>query len=452
MRRMRGWHAAWLALLALTAAAGPVPPDTEASIEARVEALDNPGIVVGVVSPDGAAFSGYGHTHLPNSPAPDADTVFEVGSITKVFTALLLAQAVAEDDGPTLDTPVAALLPETVGVPEPGGEPITLRMLASHRSGLPRLPDNLDPATPTNPYADYTVDGLYDFLGRCTIEEEEPAYAYSNLGYGLLGHALALRAGRGYPDLLRERVTGPLKLIDTVVTPGSGQRRRLAQGHKGPVPAAAWDMPVLTGAGGLHSTARDLAQFLEHFLGLRTSPLADALAATLEPQGEADDEKVEACLGWHRITSAAGPIYWQNGGTGGFHGFLAFAPEQQRGVVVLSNATDPIDDIGFHLLDPGIPLRPPFKQYPVREAWMKACAGRYRLAPGVMLVAEVVHGILSARLDGQPQYPVYPASDTRFAFRAIPVQLDFETDGAGAVTAVTLHHDGYEERAPRVDD
>jgi CubicO group peptidase (beta-lactamase class C family) len=180
-------------------------------------------VAVGTIDAAGRAFYAYGKT------PSDGRTIFEIGSVTKAFTATLLAD-MAERGEVTLDTPVADLLPKDVRIPSAGV--VTLRHLATHRSGLPRLPDNLDLANTSNPYADYTPEMLYKGLtGDARRRKPGESYEYSNLGVGLLGHALARKAGKSYEQLVIERICEPLGMRDTKMTLDAAERARLAQGH-----------------------------------------------------------------------------------------------------------------------------------------------------------------------------------------------------------------------------
>ena len=187
---------------------------------------------------------GYGKKSAQDEARPDGDTVFEIGSATKVFTALLLVDMVRRGEV-SLDDPVQKFLPDDVKVPKKGEQPITLDHLASHRSGLPRMPDNFTPKDPANPYADYSVKQMYEFLSRCQpAREAGEAFEYSNLGAGLLGHALARRAGKTYEALVVERICKPLGMSDTAVTLKQPTRSRLAPGHDAAgEPASNWDIP-----------------------------------------------------------------------------------------------------------------------------------------------------------------------------------------------------------------
>src|SRR3954462_12153798 len=183
-------------------------------------------IVVVLVDRDGKrVVYGYGRTSPnANGSAPDGKTIYEIGSATKAFTGVLLADMVQRGQV-SLDDPVQKLLPAEVKLPQKGEHPMTLLDLATHRSGLPRLPENLTPKDPGNPYADYTEKQLYAFL-----QKWEPArapgdsYEYSNLGMGLLGHLLARKAGKSYEALLTERVLKPAAMNDTSITLTPGQK------------------------------------------------------------------------------------------------------------------------------------------------------------------------------------------------------------------------------------
>jgi serine-type D-Ala-D-Ala carboxypeptidase/endopeptidase len=209
--------------------------------------------------------------------------VFEIGSITKVLTALLLTDMVARGEVAFGD-PVAKYLPKSVRVPGYNGTPITLVDLASYTSGLPRMPNNVIPKDPFNPFANYTIDEFYAFLSRCALNYEPGTYVeYSNVGFALLGHVLALRANKSYEELLIERICRPLGLEDTRIALTSSMRSRIAQGHNANLERRPlWDLPTLAGAGALRSTANDLTVFLEACLGQRQTPLEHALAKLLE--------------------------------------------------------------------------------------------------------------------------------------------------------------------------
>ena len=189
------------------------------------------GIVVGVIEPAGRRVVAYGSLAKGNGRALDGDTVFEIGSVTKVFTSLVLADMVQRGEA-AFDDPVAKYLPEQVKVPERAGRSITLEDLSRHMSALPRLPSNLVLRNMSNPYAEYSVEQLYEFLSAHELSRDIGSkYEYSNLGVGLLGHALARRAGADYESLVKVRVLEPLGMKSTSITLSPEMKARLATGH-----------------------------------------------------------------------------------------------------------------------------------------------------------------------------------------------------------------------------
>lgn len=298
------------------------------------------GVVVGVLQNGQRRIFAYG--------AVSKDSIFEIGSVTKSFTGLLLAQLVAQRRV-ALDEPVRALLPPGT-VAKPSGPEITLDDLASQRSGLPRLPANLDvSADPSNPYAAYGPAKLYAYLAQHGLAlPQKASYLYSNLGYGLLGFVLARRAGETYGQLVESEIAGPLHLSDTAVHLATGQTARLAQGHDAANAAVpAWTFDALAGAGALRSTAGDLLTFLGAELhpasvgaGTQQGPaatLSGAIAMTQQLRAPGPPG-MKVGMGW--LYQEKSGLYWHNGGTGGSTSFVAFQPAHDRAVVVLYNRED----------------------------------------------------------------------------------------------------------------
>jgi D-alanyl-D-alanine-carboxypeptidase/D-alanyl-D-alanine-endopeptidase len=307
------------------------------------------GVVVGASAPRERALWHRGD--VPDGPR----SIFEIGSITKTFTATLLAD-MARDGLVGLDDPVNRHLPAGVRVP-PRGREITLDDLASHRAGLPALPRGaLWRALATDrrdPYARWDAARLEAAVPR-TRPRREPQRraAYSNYGFGLLGYALAFRAGTSYEDLVRERISTPLGMADTSVEVPERDRRRLASGHSRrgrEVPH--WHLAALAGAGGLRSTADDLLTFLRiHERGARHR-LAAAAAETRRPR--TGFRRAHICLGWWTFPPRGRlrrRVFLHEGGTGGFRSFAGFAPEAGVAVVVLANAARPVGRLGLRLL------------------------------------------------------------------------------------------------------
>jgi serine-type D-Ala-D-Ala carboxypeptidase/endopeptidase len=445
---------------AQTAPAPATPTQAEirsALVERTDVAKKTVGLVAATIGPDGTHVVGYGRFSAADARTPDGDTVFEIGSVTKVFTSLLLADMVQKGEV-KLDDPVAKYLPATVKVPERNGKKITLVDLATQTSGLPRMPDNFHPKDPSNPYADYTSAQMFDFLSRYQLTRDPgEKYEYSNLGAGLLGYALAQRAGKDYETVVRERIFKPLKMDSTSITLSPALQSRLAPGHDGLLkPAANWDIATLTCAGAIRSTANDMLKFLSAFLGVTPSPLDAAIKTQLATRRPTTIPKVEIALAWHILTYFDRDIYWHNGGTGGYHSFVAFDPKTKTGAVLLSNSTNDVDDIGRHLMDVRYPVA---KISPAREhkevvvdaKVFDALVGKYQIQPGVTASVFRDGEKLMTQVTGQPAFQIFPESETEYFFKVVDAQVTFEKGSAGKVTGLIVHQNGQDVPAKKIE-
>jgi len=357
----------------------PDPYDVKALLVQLVDVEKRaPGIVVGMIAadPEERWVVGYGRLSATDERVPDGDTVFEIASITKVFTGILLAQAVVNGEV-KLDDPISMYLPDGVTAPEYEGRSITLLDLATHTSGLPRWPFNVHPKDPSNPYADYTPDQMYAFLsGYRLTRAPGSTYEYSSYGFGLLGNLLARRAGQAdYEALLLERITRPLGMDSTRIELTPEMLSNLATPHSSySVAASNYDDPTLAGAGQIRSTANDMLTFLAANIGITDTELQPALQLANTPQRPGEMWTLAYIgLGWNLPGSGNG-IHYHGGGAFGYSSFLAWDSERKIGVVVLMNVYDgPRERIAFPLLR-GFPLTP----VPVDPSVLAAYAGRYR--------------------------------------------------------------------------
>lgn len=446
-----------LALVTAHAAATLTSADLLKPITPLVDAKQLQAISVAVVRADGTV-TAHGGTLAPDNPhAPDDRTVYEIGSISKVFNALLLADAVARGEV-TLDMPIARLLPKDVMLPEGAGERITLRMLATHTSGLPRIPAEIPPDDYRDPYAAYAVADLWQTLRHVKLDFEPGTKAsYSNLAPGLLGTLLAQQAGTSFPELLAARITRPLGMSDTVVALRDDQRPRLAP----PFTAAGvrwtpWEFQALAGAGGIRSTLADMVRFAKAMLQPAASPLEKAielvwakqeLTATLNPGGQA--------LGW--FLAGDGRTRWHNGMTGGYHAAIFVNTQLGLATVVLSNRSTPVGtQIGEQLMRraAGMPDRaaPNTERAEVAltPAQLDRCQGTFRLTPAFALVLERRDTVLFLTPTGQGTDRLYAESPETFFSRRVAADIVFEfpSDGGPAV-ALILKQNGREMRALR---
>lgn len=299
------------------------------------------GVVIGVLD--------HGRKRIFAFGAARPDSIFEIGSVTKTFTALALAQMV-EQKKVALDDTLCSLLPSG-SVPKPNGQCITLVDLATQHSGLPRMPSNFHPEKVADPYVDYHAAQLYAFLHQHGVAvPPDPKYLYSNLGFGVLGFVLASRAGVPYGQLIRMEVAGPLSLKDTTIDLSPEQRERLIQGHNAAnAPISSWHFDALAGCGALRSTASDMLAYLNAQLHpdkfTRAGAAPGSPAATLPAAIElthrlfsSGPPGLRIGLAWMYVPQTG--TYWHNGGTGGYTSFAMFSPKEDRAIVVLYNRED----------------------------------------------------------------------------------------------------------------
>ncbi len=304
-------------------------------------------VVIGLIDGDDTAVYSFGKV---GADAPDAQTVFEIGSVTKTFTALLLAKAV-QAGRVTLDEPVAKLLPGYV-IPEFAGTPITLLDLATHTSCLPNRIGDSPGNFPMNPYA-YGEAELKRQLATYRLPcAPGSTFAYSNLGYGLLTQALVAQAKTPYADLLAQQITKPLGMTSTAIALTPAMQGHLAPGHSADGSTTpAWNFDALAGAGAIRSTAQDLLRFVRAHM---QSAGADATPYALVqmPQRPTDVDQTQVGLTW-RIKPVRGrTVVWHQGSTGGYASYVGFTSDGQRGVVVLTNTASEVGYIGLNSLVP----------------------------------------------------------------------------------------------------
>jgi D-alanyl-D-alanine-carboxypeptidase/D-alanyl-D-alanine-endopeptidase len=280
--------------------------------------------------------------------------------------------------------------------------------------------------------------------------------AYSNLGVGLLGHALALKSGFDYEGLLEAKITGPLGMSNTRITLDDTDRERLAIGHDSDGnPVANWDLPTLAGAGAIRSTTGDMLKFLAAQLGLQKSSLDAAIAKTHEVQFKnPENEPYDIGLGW--LLQRNGNIIWHNGGTGGYNSFAGFQPEKKIGVVVLANSSSKyVDLLGFKLLKlmgggDVEPFEVP-KSLALSADKLEPLVGKYKL--NAALTAEVTRDgdHLFVQLTGQPKIGIYATSETSFYCRPVDAKFEFELDNNGKAERMTIHQNGLDLPATRIE-
>ena len=405
------------------------------------------GIVVGVVGPQGRRVISYGRLNHGDPRLLNGDTVFEIGSVSKVFTALLLAEMVRKGEVALAD-PVAKYLPGSVKIPERNGLSITLLDLANHTSGLPFMPDELP--IYNDPAAKYSDEELRRFLARYRLTRDPGAeWDYSNLGYWLLGQALASRAGTDYESILRARVLAPLTLKSTAITLSPTMKARLAVGHNAVLqPAPSFSSvsiyAAMPAAGGLVSTVNDMLKFLSVCMGYERSPVASSIAAMLATQRPIDGS--EQALGWVVIGKSDDQLIMHEGGTWGYTSYVAWDPRSRVGVVALSNQLAGVGDIALHLLRPNVPLERPIvtkhSEIALDSAVLNAYAGQYEVEDEGVFDITRDHDFLRIQLPtswGLPKFRLRPESRRDFFVAELPVRVTFQTDSDGRVNGLLIY-------------
>ena len=432
-----------IALVALPASAGVIPDRIATAVADRIAAGELPSAVVAMIVDGKTEIRGFGA--LPDGKAPDADTLFEIGSITKTFTATLLAEAVVEGEV-KIDEPLRDLLPGFT-IPSREGREITLADIAEQHSGLPRMPDNFRPADAGDPFADYSPAKLKEFLAGYTLPRAPGAsYEYSNLAVGLLGYALAEHRHTSYGELVAARIFKPLGMSSSAVALTPALRKRLATGFDGQGKTARpWEFDALAGCGGIRSSAADMLRYIEAYMGRTKTPLRAAMDLAIAPRRPLGDQKIG--LIWMRLPlHDGGTLVWHNGMTGAYASFAGFTADGRKGVVILTNQAQTLDDLGIGALDDAAPLTPAHKAVALTETQLRRFAGTYKIFDKFFLTLTTGNGQLFARATGQGQFPLFASSETEFFAKLTDISIRINEGG------LVLHQNGADYPASRIAD
>ncbi len=433
-----------------------------ALIKSRVDEGRAVGIVLGVLDADGATrIVSYGNAG-PGAQPLGPDSVFKIGSVTKVFTATLLGDMVSRGEA-KLDDPAQMYAPAGLVLPQRNGKQITLAHLAEQMSGLPREAPNR-PVNAAGPsYAALTKDMLYDLLKSYQLPRDPgDTFEYSNLGSGLLGYILSRHEGMDYDTLVHRRVLDQLKMARSGVGLTADMQKAMAVGH-GPDGLVVdkkleenWSMPRLEGAGDLHSTASDLLKFVAANLGPPDTPLKRAMQEAQKPRVPRPQGGMLG-LEWNRYSMNDGPeIVFHSGAVPGYGSWLGFDPKRRIGVVLLQNTAFAATDIAYHLLDPAAPLAPAAERrteisLPVEQ--LAKYVGLYAwdgLPNADKFLVTLENGHLTTQPGLRPKEAVFPESSTMFFFRSSDARIIFTTNDAGVTTGLLLRRGGKDEVARKV--
>jgi len=418
----------------------PADDDLRLMLRYHVEDQGIPGMVMGVLEPDGSTrIVSYGSAGPETKPL-GPKTLFEIGSITKLFTATILADMVAKGEV-ALDDPISKYLPDGVTTPTRGGYEITLVDLSTHHSALPRLPDNFDPADRTNPYADYTVDQLYTFLSTHQLRRDIGLeFEYSNIGMGLLGHVLELAADKSFPDLVQGRILDPL---DMTATTFAHDGEWLSKGHNAEgvvVPYWTISTSPIAGAGGLQSNSEDMLKFLKANVGEPTNGLERAMRDAQVLQRQIDDD-TGIGLNWTVQDRGDIKVFGHGGGTAGFNTRLGFDPSNGAGFIVLANG-DYSDDIGPDMLQYG---RIQHAEVEVARDVLESYAGQYRVGESTANIG-LDGDALTVQVGNNVRFRMYATSEREFYVKRTVWEFAFDRDTSSDVTGLVLRVGGQERR------
>ena len=394
--------------------------------------------IVGLYDNGKTAITGFGQMSRSDDSAPQGDTIFEIGSISKVFTAIL-TQTQVNAGRLDWDDTIASRLPDAEFASDAVGA-ITLRELSSHTSGLPRMPDNFAPEDPLDPYKGYGREHMLAFLTALNPDGLEKSFAYSNLGVGLLGTIAAEATGANYGEAIFENALAPLGMVDSGTTVSEENTGRLARGFSEGADMPNWSgFDALAGAGAILSSADEMLLFIQQ--NLHGESLRDVLDPLLKPQAKGDTG-----LGWMINKSGDDPIFWHNGGTGGYASFVSISPAAGTGMVLLSTSTDygKITELGFVQTsgETAEKVVVDLEPYP----------GTYQISPGFVLTVYADGDQLFAQATGQGAFPLTPSGDNEFVFPPAGIKVVFELDDSGNANKLALHQGGAITPAPRTGE
>jgi CubicO group peptidase (beta-lactamase class C family) len=433
-----------------------LPTNAEAEALLRARLIDNglaKGVAVALVDQSGIRVVTLGIAR-DGVQVKESD-LFEIGSVTKTFTGTLLAIAIERGEVAAED-PVEKYLPQGVVLRDVDNAPIRLVDLATHRSGLPRLATNFKPKDGQNPYADYTEADLIAWAKSFKAEKaRNTQYAYSNIGYGLLGYVL-VRAAKSadYASLVSERIFKPLGMNSTTANP-SAMRNRLAQPHDPsgrPVPA--WDLPIAhAGAGAIRSTAGDMGLYVQALSGAKASSLATAFASATKAREQGPNLINPIGYAFMRAPLAERTLINHDGATAGSSSSLVVDPNTKEGVFVVANTQAKLTEIAIHLLDKLMPL-PSLdlpKQIAVSAQTLAQYAGTYKLTEAMSVTVRVRDGKLNAQATGQGEFELFAESQTKFFAKVTPLSITFGDVTEGKARSFVLEQGGAKLRAARIE-
>ncbi len=420
--------------------------DVDQHVKTIIDGAYCPCVVVGIIDSTGPHVYTYGTVSRTEKKAPDGDTLFEIGSLTKLFTATVYSQMIEKNEV-QVSTPVDSLI-TGMKIPSDIGNKIWLVHLVAHTSGLPLNPTNVNSPHPDNPYSGYTQRQFVDFLAKYVLPRPPgDRYAYSHVGYALLGEALARKDKKTVEQMIVDRVCMPLAMNDTRFTATADSRLAKAYTVDGDE-VEYWDAPLMAGAFGLKSSANDLLKFCSAHLGLTKTPFDEAIKAMQVRQIDVDRQN-DAGMGW-QIGRKYG-VLWHSGETGGHHTFLALLPKYKAAVVVLANSSfSYVDTLGQYLSQMAAGERPEPLGLKIEkrqaESVLEKYVGEYTLGTNDMLYVTHENRTLYVQANKQSKLKLYGEEDKLFFGKAIPCMVEFIKE-EGEIVGLNFYQNGQKYTA-----
>lgn len=437
---------------AVFAQENPVQDAVHKHVEPLIEAGLIPGAVVAVRTKGIDSYYTLGTLDYDGDETPSFDTLYEIGSISKVMTGVLFADAIRRGEV-TKETFVDDLLPDGEDAKDFKGTEVQLWHLTTHTSGWPTAPANLRPADPENPFLGYTEQMMYDYISDASpMTEPGTKFEYSNLAVGLLGTLVSNNAGNGYEELVIERVFEPLGIEDFQIALDADELKRLAPATSSKRTTKHWGATgPMDPAGMWVSTAPAMLEFAVANLDGGEGAIYESLESSHETMADSGFGKVG--FGW--MLAMDGSTYWHNGMTGGYSSYMAFNNQLDTAVVVLTNgATFATTSAGEKLFQQlvGMDVDPVNIEAadPIDAEYAEQLVGEYK-CPYFVMEVTYEHGGLFAKITGQTALSfIMTDQEHRFRYEGVDAELEFDVPDEGKASGVTLFQNGQEIESKRI--
>ena len=438
-----------------TASLAALPSNIETEKILRKQLIESGqavGVAVALVDISGIRLVSVGNASK-NIPLSE-ENLFEIASLTKTFTGILLA--LAQEKGEIkLEEPVEKFLPNGLTLRDKNNEAIRLVDLATHRSGLPRLASNLQPLDVKNPYADFTEQDLLDFVKNFKATRvRNSQYEYSNIGFGILGYILThVAKASSYAELVQERILKPLQMESTTADP---QRflNRIAKPHDSSgKPTPLWDMPQAhAGAGALRATPGDMGRYIQAIAGITQTPLSNAILQATLPREQGPNPINPIGLAFIQVPFHERKFIYHEGSTMGTSSSMLIDSSTKEGIFIVANTSTRLFEVALELMDQRFKMIS--KKFPeitkLTSETLARYVGTYKLTEEMSIVIRMgTEGNLIAKATGQSEFELFPESEIRFFAKVVPLVITFGDIAEGKANSFLLEQGGVKHVVKR---